>query len=400
MGSPSMAAPSSRAAGGASGVNIRTTSSSSSAYLERDPVVKLLGTAVGSRDADSQPTFIEAISKESANRPAAGFPVPFHAFPETLRESWLAVLAQLSRAAAPPLNKCSAQTQRLLTELLRRPPLEQMELRMFKQSQAQKKESAAPLMQLSPRGFPAGTSPQAKNTSTNGRDQKKPAEPNVILSMLEYYLFLFLRYPLAKPVRKATTSSSSSQRSLGGSRRESEPYGDTMYFFLFGRYLRHFLPHFKNGPLSKDSELFLRIVVSMWFESQGRCQTTEDVLKRHFRGDAATGANLSLSFDLVQLKYDPPFMQVQKCLLSLVKHLILDPALEVRDGPNYALTPAMSLLQESFYNYVRATFRRAPVHSTQSPFYSALDMWLLWLEPWNVRTQGENTVRPERVADG
>lgn len=163
-----------------------------------------------------------------------------------------------------------------------------------------------------------------------------------------------------------------------------------MYYLLFRRYLAHFLPHERNeySDLSRESELFLHVIMSLWLESQGRCQTTQAAVQRLFRGDS-TGLNLSASHDLVQVKYDPPFMQVQKCLLSLVKHLVLDPFVEVRDGPNYSLPKAMSLLQEPFFNYVRASFRTASIHVSESPFYTALEAWLIWLEPWNVTTGKE-----------
>mmetsp|Transcript_36577 Transcript_36577/g.55966 ORF Transcript_36577/g.55966 Transcript_36577/m.55966 type:complete len:842 (+) Transcript_36577:3-2528(+) len=50
----------------------------------------------------------------------------------------------------------------------------------------------------------------------------------------------------------------------------------------------------------------------------------------------------------------------------------------------WCLTPSMTMAQPSFYNYVRMTFRYAPVHLSNSPFFSAFRAWLVWLEPWNV----------------
>jgi hypothetical protein len=35
------------------------------------------------------------------------------------------------------------------------------------------------------------------------------------------------------------------------------------------------------------------------------------------------------------------------------------------------------------YNYVRTGLRYGPIHVTNSSFYAALDLWLLWIEPWN-----------------
>ena len=52
----------------------------------------------------------------------------------------------------------------------------------------------------------------------------------------------------------------------------------------------------------------------------------------------------------------------------------------------WCLSPCMTVLQQDFYKYVVASLRHAPIHVAGSPFYAALDTWLLWLEPWNVET--------------
>ena len=57
--------------------------------LDSDPVVKLLGTA-GKASSNREPlpmTLIEAISKESQNRPSATFPLPFHSLPQALQDA-------------------------------------------------------------------------------------------------------------------------------------------------------------------------------------------------------------------------------------------------------------------------------------------------------------------------
>ena len=374
---------------------------STNARFERDPVAKLLGTAsASSKEADPQPTLIEAISKESANRPSVGFPLQFHALPENLQQAWLALLdASLNRLASPPLEKCSTQTQRLLMDLVRRPPMQQEELLTFKQSKVEKKEAVTPLMQLSPRRFPP-SSPVATHTPV--KDSQKPADPKVIFGMLEYYLFLFMRYPLAVPVPKSSISTTAAgvnthriSVSRGGTFKRSDTYGERLYSYLFGRYLKHFLPYnVYNGPtdLSRDSELFLHIIISIWLESQGRCQPTSMVVHRRYRDDVSE-LNLKSSYDLVQVSYDPPYMQVQNCIISLVTHLILDPSVEVQDARSYSLTQSMQILQEPFFNYIRATFRAASIHVSGSPFYSALDTWLKWLEPWNVSISKLPTLR-------
>jgi hypothetical protein len=53
----------------------------------------------------------------------------------------------------------------------------------------------------------------------------------------------------------------------------------------------------------------------------------------------------------------------------------------------WCLSPSMSCAQQSFFNYIRITFRHAPVHVANSPFYTALNAWLVWIEPWNVQVR-------------
>jgi len=77
---------------------------------------------------------------------------------------------------------------------------------------------------------------------------------------------------------------------------------------------------------------------------------------------------------------------IQKCLYTFVQHILSDPCLPliycdpvVNAQPQYHST-----VQPSLYNYIRVTLRYAPVHDTNSSFYSALKLWLLWMEPWNI----------------
>eukprot|EP00543_Licmophora_paradoxa_P002717 CAMPEP_0202443764 /NCGR_PEP_ID=MMETSP1360-20130828/2944_1 /ASSEMBLY_ACC=CAM_ASM_000848 /TAXON_ID=515479 /ORGANISM="Licmophora paradoxa, Strain CCMP2313" /LENGTH=432 /DNA_ID=CAMNT_0049059545 /DNA_START=56 /DNA_END=1354 /DNA_ORIENTATION=- len=44
----------------------------------------------------------------------------------------------------------------------------------------------------------------------------------------------------------------------------------------------------------------------------------------------------------------------------------------------------MTAFQQSYYNFILASFRHAPIHMSGSAFYAAFDSWLWWLEPWNV----------------
>jgi hypothetical protein len=101
----------------------------------------------------------------------------------------------------------------------------------------------------------------------------------------------------------------------------------------------------------------------------------------------------------VRQSYSPPSKLVQRCLYYLIDHIICDPAIPSncnrkggRSNSNsdpkifleWPLQSAQTLLQPSFYNYVRTSLRYGHVHVRNSSFYVALDLWLTWLEPWNV----------------
>ena len=116
--------------------------------LDSDPVIKLLGTA-GKAFNNREPlpmTLIEAISKESQNRPSVTFPLPFHSLPQALQDAWLALIKQqvmmmtmmigsrnvsLSTSAEDLLVHCSKNDVRLFGQLLRKGPEEQSQLRLY-----------------------------------------------------------------------------------------------------------------------------------------------------------------------------------------------------------------------------------------------------------------------------
>lgn len=450
---------------------------------ESDPVVELLGTRdylyrrasrmVGltsssssfSKHVSSQqqlpPTLMETMSSSSnemESRPNFSFSFPFHALPEAMQESWLALLT-VSRGAVPlsdvPVSDNAVQ---LLTVVLRKRPDEQRDLivyyhhhhhKMALQRDPRTNIAAVPLRHSPPRSSFVTSPLQAKPNpfafSTNHPPQptlsslgnEEEATPQVALDLLEYYLVLFLRYPLAAPTKKP--SETTPRNRVVHSLSSKEPFGETIYRYLFECYLHHFLPYedeqrddMSSSSRSIDwdrsrtttttrgggsSELFFRLILALWLESQHVVLTTDNVLEliqeRRARAgwrDPATAAatppaapsaltfDLSASYDLVQAKYTPPPRLISQCLGTLIEHLILDPQVASLVCTNatptlggggtdasrrWCLTTAMTALQQPLFNYLRITFRHASLHATNSPFYTALDAWLLWLEPWN-----------------
>jgi len=405
-----------------------------------DPVYKLLGTAgivppgrVATSTEPAPPTLVEAITKMSENRPGVGFGFPFHALPKSMQDAWLALMeASMGGGGGVNLldgssniNKnnnlvVSSNNQRLLAQLLRNHPEQQNQLRLFMQRSAQQKQQhlRQPL-HLSPRvgihNTPLATStinsssssPSSQLTSPGAKRPEDSTPPTVTLTMLEYYLFLFLRFPLAVPDRNKTPASSipgvNVHRIPVQRPQNTTPYGDTLYYNLFKRCMRHFLPPEPEenrsiafiGDQHYESELFLRLIIAMWLE--GRLSPTPKVVQtiheRRGGGSADLHLDLIASYDLTVLlqppTYEPPPAMVRNCVRILLVHGILDPALRRNARTTTAIGPPsltryMTTLQPAVYNYIRTSFRYASIHASGSTFFSAMESWLLWVEPWNV----------------
>ena len=363
--------------------------------IESDPVAQFLGTA-GKPPPNGDPlppTLIEAISSESINRPNWGFALHFDSLPKSLRDSWLATLDTPMVGGGDTAQRyiTTENTAHLLTHVLRRGPREQKDLIGILQRKSRTKQHLS--MKLSPRGFSLSSptnmySPKSPmSTGKESKDGTDAQMPKVILGMLEHYLFVFLRFPMAKVEPKYTAPTS---------RVQKEPYGETLYYHLFRRYMRHFLPYKREEnrsialpPEGRESELFLRLFIAMWMETQGRVKTCEQVVDTVAERQRRLGImdlptfDLDASYDLVQVKFDPPLQIIQRCIKSVIVHLVLDPSINANSvkQDDWFITKSMQLMQQSFFNYVRATFRHASIHITRSPFFSAMDSWLVWLEP-------------------
>ena len=160
---------------------------------------------------------------------------------------------------------------------------------------------------------------------------------------------------------------------------------------------------------------------------------------------AAASVGLEMSFELASIawgaamQYDAPKSLVKRGTRQLVNHIISDPVLgnavageaaytrkrgmggmiqlgtaaasvvssrsttpsangaalstpRVDVVAGWCLPPAMTAIQAPFYNYVRMNLRHAPVHVSDSAFFSALNAWLVWLEPWNTSVRKNRPV--------
>ena len=201
------------------------------------------------------------------------------------------------------------------------------------------------------------------------------------------------------------------------------------------------------ADLDRDAEFFLRLVLEFWLDggaAGASAPRTDDATKRlsssSSRGGgvgaspfgmpmtpaSASSVGLDMSSELADLGwgssagYQEPTSLVRRGTRLLVNHIVSDPAIgnavggeaafvsqrrgvgniihlgskaagisspppqpRLDDAGGWCLTPAMTMVQAPFYNYVRMNLRHAPVHVANSAFFSAMNAWLVWLEPWN-----------------
>lgn len=251
------------------------------------------------------------------------------------------------------------------------------------------------------------------------------------LSLWDYYFMVFCHFPLLmgkmNQVKKSGGSSSSS--SYGTKPRISgSAYGEKVYIHLLKDYIKYFFPHeFENAnssastesghlPVKADmngsSELIIRLMIEYWLEKHEYADT-----KYAMANLSVENVGIESSYDLAQLlpgqdvwslsdglmnrrhqRYDAPPKQAQRCIKILVDHLVCDPAIarqsldySKREGSRnmedtaWPIPKMHTILQPSLYNYIRTGLRYGPIHVARSSFFAAMDLWLMWLEPWNVQ---------------
>ena len=406
--------------------------------IDADPVVQLLGPQKvppqkpGSKNANGEAhmrSIVETLEVEMESRGGLFFSFPFQALPASIQRQFMLVLeAVVVHGAANnphqqhhPMNQhafgmnveqvheqgsMSQNAYRLFTGLLRMAPEGQVQVKAYQQKKLQEKNFAQPL-QLSPGlASPQSMAPISPTNMTSPTPEQKEDVPKFLLSALEYYLFLFIRYPLASPFipRQNSLSQPGVNRYQVVNRyRTTSPYGEIIYRNLFNRYLEYYLPHTpyptaeaEFPPSKATSEMFLRIVIAFWLESHVVIPVTTKAvhaIRERFRRTGIhhePSVDLKMSYDLAFGKYSPLPSLAQQCLRNLTIHLLKDPTIyhSVMDQNNgsrhWCLSQAMTALQQPFYNYVRSSFRHASIHAQGSAFYSAMNAWLIWLEPWNV----------------
>jgi hypothetical protein len=389
--------------------------------IRSDPVVLLLGTGrKTSASKDRSPLIlIDAFAKEAEHRQNVRYDFPFLALPKSMQADWLAMIqTDLGTNWAADKYEPSENSSRLLGSLIRTKPREQTHLLMYQQTKAQKgNETPRRPLQLNPLFSSPNTIRSPSNpslTATSPSNLKDDAPPKALLSMLEYYLLVFIRYPLAPPEVKVSTTPSLGYR-VGqiGSLRSKEHFGDSVYYELFTEYVNYYVPiRVSRGPfegfsgLGRPSELFVRFIVAIWLESRNKLAASDEACSTlQQRRGTDVSLDLCASYDLVKASYSHLPNQVSRCFHQLISRVVMDAAVanlserisrdqKRREEKSLCLSPVMAVLQQPFFNHIRNVFRNASIHSQDSTFASTLSDWLCWLEPWNTQyASNEKSVR-------
>ena len=369
-------------------------SRNSSASIYSDPVVKLLGVVSSNDKGPLTLTLIGAFAKEAEHNPNVRYQFPFLGLPKHMQEDWLHMIQTARGGLATPTDnalKPSKNSIRLIGSLFRVKPVDQEQLIRYQNKKTQGIDHRRPL-QLNPIFSPNQKSPVSAMMRSPARKETENVPPNISLSMLEYYLILFIRYPLAAPEIKYASSSA----------RRIEPYGERVYYELFQEYTKHYIPdRFPQGAfhgfinLQRPTEIFVQVIIALWLERNRPLSTKESIqVLRDRRGLVSFDFGLNASFDLVFTKFDPLPNQINRCIRKLVEQVVSDGTLsdlvnDVQHGYKgsdrdmLCMTPIMEILQQPFYNLLRNTFRYASLHNKPHIFQSVFEDWLIWIEPWN-----------------
>ncbi|KAL7497194.1 hypothetical protein ACHAWT_005241 [Skeletonema menzelii] len=378
--------------------------------LDNDPIVKLLSAPkpprqdnqANNNDAYSQqqqPTLLNALSAESIHRPQIKFKFPLGAlsplFVEFIQDWKQCYLEEADKANAAATMAArgggggarafgassTAATHtttitiegkigkenatRILYHLLLNGPNEQVELKKYFQSGGGNGNNVLHQKNLNQLSSPraAFVTPmkqqQQSNTPRSTAATITNNEPNIELTMLEYYLFFFLRFPMANQEWEIQLQDQLRRMRYGTS---TTAYGQRVYFHLMSSYMQYYLPHgvyhhrpdgghgttprvdvgAGEAPLDRTAELFLRVVIEFWVEGQVSPPTFAEGIQRYRNGRSAflstsfastsSSSSSSLnptlrdSFELTQPKtaYVSPPSQIQIGVLNLVRHLVSD----------------------------------------------------------------------------
>jgi hypothetical protein len=249
------------------------------------------------------------------------------------------------------------------------------------------------------------------------------------LPLWEHYFMAFIRFPLLigkmSQVSKKNASGNGSV-GYGSKRNNSQPYGEKVYMHLLKDYIKYYFSHEFDAVVAKRSDskseltdskkdqALIRMMMEYWLEKHAYSSTKDAMMYLSSEGGNIGASGLQQSYDLAQLltvgdkwgsnlvgnskrqMYEAPPRQVQRCIKIAVDHLVCDPAItkqckavvKTRNDAmvknEWPLPSIQTLLQPSLFNYIRTALRYGPIHVANSSFYAAVDLWLLWIEPWNV----------------
>jgi len=191
------------------------------------------------------------------------------------------------------------------------------------------------------------------------------------------------------------------------------------YNRLLRSYLKLYFPPTKNhNPTSiqSEAEFFLRLIVEFWLEEnavitksypRGNLTTTNAASAKTYQPNAQFMPLLgsykttpptqaeSLTHFITHLCGDPNQFELSKTFPERISQI---PSHQ-QHAPQtiemyFPLTIPLRIVQQPLFGYLQLAFTHASLHSQygDSPFAVAVNLWLLYLEPWKVTKAFEATV--------
>jgi len=185
----------------------------------------------------------------------------------------------------------------------------------------------------------------------------KNAVPQLQLSMLEYFLVLFLRYPSAAPPKPVVPSIVHHSTYLT---RSTIPHGEKVYQTVYQRMI----------PYLRDNRVWQILVASLWLHNSpiSYKNPPQDL------NDVYNQATVSY--------YAPRYAKY-------VRTLVEDAVIHRQDD---------AWMRAPLLEYICAQLLKGSIHNGKT-FYAVVDLWLIYLEPWNVHHQKISTRHHKYTVD-
>ena len=263
-----------------------------------------------------------------------------------------------------------------------------------------------------------------------------PRTPAIMLTMAEYFLFYFLRYPVSR-TRQSTPSwaTSSAPRRAWSTFRNTgilQLTSGSPYACILLQYLEFFLPNsglkpkpqsFLASPSGRHyAKIFLHMLVELWLHQNSVMDTIQgnmplSMSPTHHQSrqppppmPKPTTRMPSATLPVHTMgEYIEPTTDTLSSLLLAVIYFLNDPVLPIPMPSDISLTAqtvsglteSLIVLQSRLFQFFQIVVSRCQIRVSPTTFFSVVDVWLAIAQPWKCREsylQGDSSTRTKTAA--